>query len=80
LKEKKIALYNKERYRIHKEIVLLNNLFDNEEQSINGPIINDNLEIYSDSILKKWELKIEKELNLLQKYSDYTPDRSDILK
>jgi hypothetical protein len=68
LKEKKVGLYNKVRYKIHKKNNLLNNLFDKEEHSINGSILHDNIEVHADSILKKWELKIEQELNDLEKY------------
>ena len=68
LKETKVGLYNKERYRIHKRINLLNSLFDKDEHSINGSILQDNLEAHTDSILKKWELRIEQELKDLEKY------------
>jgi len=68
LKERKITFYNKARYRNRKEINLLNSMFDQEAHSIYKSILKVNIEAYEDSILKRWEARIERELDELGNY------------
>jgi len=68
MKEKKLSYYNIVRNKNLKEINSLDALFDCEEHNILNAQINYEPTKHVDSIIKKWELRIERELKLLKHY------------